>query len=199
MRVRTSKALSYLLRHAALKEALPIRDDGYISVTEVLAHKSMRNVELELIREIVATCPKQRYRLNEENGILLIRANQGHSIEIKELELTPILEAAQVPCAVHGTYYKHLESIKKSGLMKMNRQHIHMAAGVPGEKTVISGARANVDIFIHLDIDKALRAGIPFFLSANRVVLSPGDESGSIRPEFFAKIVDAKTGEVLPL
>ena len=38
--------------------------------------------------------------------------------------------------------------------------------------------------------------GIKFFKSANGVILTPGDEQGFLKPKYFKKIVDAKTGRV---
>ncbi|GFO16978.1 RNA 2'-phosphotransferase, tpt1/kpta family protein [Plakobranchus ocellatus] len=40
--------------------------------------------------------------------------------------------------------------------------------------------------------------GLKFFLSANNVVLSPGDDSGVIEPKFFSKVVDRRKGNKLP-
>lgn len=57
--------------------------------------------------------------------------------------------------------------------------------------------RASADILIHVDLARALAAGIPFFLSANGVVLTAGDERGYLSPEFFSR-VETKKGEVLP-
>ena len=40
---------------------------------------------------------------------------------------------------VHGTYLKHLESIKKNGLNHMERNHVHFARGLLAGDGVISG------------------------------------------------------------
>ena len=39
--------------------------------------------------------------------------------------------------------------------------------------------------------------GIKFYKSANGVILTSGDEQGFLRPKYFRKIVDAKTGRWL--
>lgn len=64
-------------------------------------------------------------------------------VQVEELELTAVLlDAADCPQeAVHGSYMKHWPSIRSRGLCKMNRTHIHLAPGLPGESKVISGAR----------------------------------------------------------
>ena len=64
---------------------------------------------------------KQRYIFNENHT--KIRANQGHSIAV-DLQL----EQKQPPeILYHGTATRFLESIKKEGLKKMTRQHVHLS------------------------------------------------------------------------
>nr|VDC69789.1 unnamed protein product [Brassica rapa] len=101
---------------------------------------------------------KQRFSLVEENGELLIRANQGHSIMTVESDklLKPILSPEEAPVCVHGTYKKNLESILASGLKRMNRLHVHFSCGLPTDGEVISGMRRDVNVFIFLNIRKAL-------------------------------------------
>lgn len=95
--------------------------------------------------------------------------------------------------------------LEKQGLSKMSRNHIHIAQGLAGD-TVISGAlftspqsrwqntnidtgmRNSADIFIHIDLRKALDAGYKFQLSANGVILTTGNEMGVIPPEFFSRV-----------
>jgi 2'-phosphotransferase len=56
--------------------------------------------------------------------------------------------------------------------------------------------RTSSQIFIFIDLQKALDAGINFFLSDNGVILTEGDGEGFLRPEFFEKVKNAK-GEVM--
>ena len=87
----------------------------------------------------------------------------------------------------------------------MSRNHIHIAQGLAGD-TVISGAlfasqqlqrenthldtgmRNSADIFIYIDLQKALDAGYKFRLSANGVILTEGNEKGFLSPEFFSRV-----------
>jgi 2'-phosphotransferase len=57
--------------------------------------------------------------------------------------------------------------------------------------------RNSADILIYIDLKKALDAGIKFFLSANGVVLTAGDDTGFLKPEFFSRVEDKK-GVPLP-
>jgi len=56
--------------------------------------------------------------------------------------------------------------------------------------------RQNSHILVYIDIDKAINAGVKFWLSENGVILSEGDENGYISRSFFLKIVDVKYGEL---
>ncbi|KAG6916190.1 hypothetical protein DXG01_008072 [Tephrocybe rancida] len=196
--VRLSKTLSWLLRHGAKSEGLPMRPDGYVKVTDLLANPKVKGQGLDVagLEEIVNADAKKRYDLVEDEGERWIRANQGHSIKTVKLDLKPILSVTDIPTgiAVHGTTKQAWASISKQGLSKMTRNHIHLAQGVPGDG-VISGMRNSSQILIFVDVQKALDAGIEFFFSDNGVVLSEG-RNGSILPEFFRDVQDARSNSI---
>lgn len=201
-RVKISKELSYLLRHGAEKVGLPIDSAGYVPLSDILARKDFRNTTEANIREIVASCEKQRFAIRDgEDGKVYIRANQGHSMKDVIDEgalLTPISDAHEYPVVVHGTYLEAWELIKASGLSRMARTHIHFAVGLPGESGVISGMRKSAEVLVFVDLARALADGIPFFVSANKVVLSPGAGStGAIPAKYFQRVVHRETGRVL--
>lgn len=150
----------------------------------------------------VASNAKQRFALRtDEEGRLYIRANQGHSIPVPGLELRPIESAELFPTVVHGTYRRHLDAILSSGgLSPMGRMHVHFARGLPDESGVISGMRHSCDVLIYLDLAAAMRDGVPFFVSANEVILSPGaGEPPLVASRYFSRIVDARTGDEISL
>ncbi|XP_030622502.1 tRNA 2'-phosphotransferase 1 [Chanos chanos] len=194
--VRLSKSLSFALRHGANQMGLLMNSEGYLNVEELLAHPEFRSYSLEDIERVVATNDKKRFKLREdpENGHLQIRANQGHSVQVVDLELKPV-EAGSSDCpreAVHGTYMKHWDSIRSRGLSRMNRIHIHLAPGLPGENTVISGMRQNCDLAVYINVSKALSDGVPFFWSENGVLLTPGDADGILAPRYFSRALKLK-------
>jgi 2'-phosphotransferase len=91
---------------------------------------------------------------------------------------------------IHGTYRSSLALILKNGLSRMSRNHIHLAIGLPEDGNVISGLRLSAEIAILIDINKARAAGIQFFMSKNKVVLSKGlGDSGIIPAEFFHDVI----------
>ncbi|ODM91631.1 tRNA 2'-phosphotransferase 1 [Orchesella cincta] len=195
-----SKSLSYLLRHGAPKEKkVTVHPGGYLEVDEILRLPKFSRWSVENIKKVVEDNDKQRFtlRTDAESGKLFICANQGHSFEVGDLELLPITNAENYPVVIHGTYLKSWNSIQQSGLRKMNRIHIHFAPGVPGEKEVISGMRKSAEIYIYVDIAKALNDGLKFYQSKNNVILCPGNEEGILETKYFLKVVNVKTNEVL--
>ncbi|XP_052768030.1 uncharacterized protein LOC128208509 [Mya arenaria] len=181
--------------------------DGFLHVDEIfLKVPELRSYTLEDIQHVVKSNEKQRFALEQEdNGHWKIRANQAHSIQVRfptvakndyknvkvdELDLQPIKSANEISTVIHGTYYKSWEMIQKTGLRRMNRNHIHFAAGLPGQGGVISGMRSSCEVIIYLNLKKALEDGIPFFRSANNVILSPGNKDGIIFPRYFEGVQD---------
>jgi 2'-phosphotransferase len=202
-----SMALSQLLRHTALNKGVAIAPDGFAYWDDVAKLKQFAGVEYyPQIERIVADNNKQRFMLKTDptSGKKSIRCNQGHSFPEGTIDpdklLTPITAAtvADYPFVVHGCPTAAWLLIKKTGLNKMSRQHVHMAVGLPESGNVISGMRNSSKVTIEIDLPAALAAGIPFFISANNVVLSPGAGNTGILPTAcFRKVVERKSGKVL--
>eukprot|EP00727_Mastigamoeba_balamuthi_P008669 m51a1_g4424 putative trna 2 -phosphotransferase 1 (253) ;mRNA; f:56412-57170 len=173
--VRVSKALSYLLRHGAQKEGLAMRPDGFALVADVLAAPSVARTgcTAQQLRSVVAGNDKQRFALQTIDGREYVRANQGHSLAVADLELRR-LDAGSLPAAVvHGTYERHWASIRAQGLRRMGRTHVHMAKGLPGaDGGVVSGMRASCDVLVFVDAARAVAEGLALWESANGVVLA---------------------------
>ncbi|XP_786744.1 tRNA 2'-phosphotransferase 1 [Strongylocentrotus purpuratus] len=195
MDVRLSKLLSLVLRHRAQQLGFNIYPGGYVLVKDLLAHKMFKRFTEADIRRVVASNDKQRFsfKTNEETGELMICANQGHSFDVPEPELEPITDASRFRTVVHGTYFRHWDQIRRQGLKRMNRTHIHFAQGVPGADGVISGMRRSCQVMIFIDLPAALRGGVKFFLSKNGVVLSPGDKDGILRTRYFSSVMEARS------
>ncbi|WOK91311.1 tRNA 2'-phosphotransferase 1 [Canna indica] len=190
------RLLTRILRHQASDLKLDMRSDGFVRVHEILklntttfAGVPLRLHTPEEVRVAVARDNKQRFTLSEEDGELLIRANQGHSITTVSIDdlLKPILSIDEAPVCVHGTYRRYLESILQSGLKRMKRLHVHFSFGLPMDGEVISGMRRDVDVLIYLDVEKALREGMELFVSDNKVILTEGFD-GVVPARFFLKI-----------
>ena len=180
--------MSWLLRHGIDHTDLKMNDEGYVQVSEMLKLKKFNGCTLDIVEQIVANDKKNRFTLKEFDGLSYIRANQGHSQHVgKNLTEEKYLKQIEEPfeMCVHGTYRKHLGLIQKDGLNRMSRQYIHMANGLPGE--VKSGARNNCNVLIHIDMEKAMKDGIKFYLSDNDVILTEGI-NGVLHPKYFKKV-----------
>ncbi|KAJ3115288.1 tRNA 2'-phosphotransferase 1 [Physocladia obscura] len=193
--IRFSKALSYILRHGAAKERIEMRPDGYVKIADLQKHAKFKNKTVADFQKIVAENDKQRFLMVNENSEWIIKANQGHSVKV-DVELEEIVDAAEIPVVVHGTYWKFWESIKRTGLSKMKRNHIHFAVGTPGQLGVISGMRASSEILIYINVPLALADGVKFFRSPNNVILSDGNKEGIIEAKYFA-FVESGNGETI--
>ncbi|XP_061692115.1 tRNA 2'-phosphotransferase 1 isoform X2 [Syngnathoides biaculeatus] len=178
--------------------------DGYLFVEDILAHPQFHSYKLDDVERVVATNDKQRFKIraHPEDGRMQIRANQGHTLQVKDLELKPVL-AGSPDCpaeAVHGSYMHNWSSIQQHGLSRMRRTHIHLAPGLPQENGVISGMRRDCDLVIFIDVPKALADGIEFFWSENRVLLTTGNFEGKLPPVYFSRAIRLKpTRSILPL
>jgi 2'-phosphotransferase len=98
---------------------------------------------------------------------------------------------------IHGTNFTAWQTIRTEGLSRMRRQHIHCAAGEPGDEGVISGMRRSCQIYIYIDVAAALADGYKFYRSANNVILCPGNAAGILPPRYFAKVKDVKKNQII--
>lgn len=184
---RVSMSLSKILRHQAVNRNIKIDQGGWIKLDEIMKLNEFKNINFDEIMYIVENNNKKRFSLETRNGKMYIRANQGHSINnIKDdLLLKEITETDYIDNVVHSTFIKNYSSIKTNGLSKMGRNHIHFAKS----KNVSSGIRKNAEVYIYIDVKKAMENGIKFYESDNGVILSPGlGEKGIIFPEYFSKV-----------
>jgi len=232
---QVSRKVSWLLRHGAHQEGLQLGAGGYVGVADALNTRALSalGVSFTELRDVVRTNDKQRFSMvrkdavagagveeepeSDEPEAYLIRANQGHSIDVDAAGLLDEVAVARgnVPdVVVHGTDERAWRLILQSGgLRRMGRTHIHFAKGLPegfaamddGAATaggqpakeappVISGMRRSSTVLIYVDIQAAMAAGIKFFVSENGVVLTQGDEKGLLSYEFFKRVENRKRG-----
>lgn len=197
--IRISKALSYLLRHGAVKENLNIDDAGYIQVQELLNHNRMKcnKTTLQDLERIVANNEKQRFKMISDlnnPSELIICANQGHSIKTITTEnLVKLTEPAQLPQDLfHGTYLNILPLIKQSGGLKiMTRNHIHLTNNV-------DYIRKSCNVMIFIDGRKCLDDGIDIYRSENNVYLTSGID-GILPIRYFRQVIKRPSDEIIDL
>lgn len=165
-RTQASKFLSLVLRHRPDKIGLVLDEQGWVEVSVLLAQCAdhRRTITREMLQEIVDTSPKKRFAFSEDG--LRIRANQGHSVDVN-LGYEP----AQPPSALfHGTVAKVLPAIRRSGLLKMNRHHVHLSSDEKTASTV--GSRRGKPVILAVRAGEMASAGHVFYVSANGVWLT---------------------------
>ena len=160
-----SKFLSKHLRHTPAVLGLSLRPGGWVSVDELLtaSAKAGFGISYDELIECVETNDKQRFSFDGTGD--LIRANQGHSVEV-DLQLD---ETRPPAFLYHGTVERFLPSILAEGLRKARRHHVHLSADVETARRV--GARRGKPVILRVDAGRMHEQGHPFFRSANGVWL----------------------------
>jgi putative RNA 2'-phosphotransferase len=164
--VTVSKFLAKHLRHTPDALGLTLQPGGWVSVDDLLAASRRAGFPItydELI-ECVETNDKQRFSFDDSGD--LIRASQGHSVEV-DLQL----EERQPPDFLyHGTVERFLASILAEGLKRGKRHHVHLSQDVETAHKV--GSRRGKPIILQVGAGAMHRQGFQFFLSANGVWLT---------------------------
>jgi putative RNA 2'-phosphotransferase len=162
--ISLSKRISFLLRHGAVREHVPIDEQGWVFVSDLLAwlnREGNRRVDAAAIARIVETNDKQRFELAGDK----IRAVQGHSIAVD-----PDLQPATPPAILfHGTATRFVPAILSKGLLKMGRQHVHLSA--TADTALLVGKRHGQPAVFQVDAAAMARDGFTFYLSKNGVWL----------------------------
>ena len=171
---KLSKTLSLILRHKPEKFGLTLDENGWIEVADVIIALnkaklfSDKTITIDDVFRVVESNNKKRFALSEDE--FRIRANQGHTIDV-DVELK---KAVPPDVLYHGTYYKrgsdNLESIRKIGLVKMERQHVHLS--VDKDTAVKVGKRRGLPCIIEVNAKWMKELGYEFFLSENGVWLT---------------------------
>ena len=163
--IKISKFLSYHLRHRPDKIGLELAPGGWLSVDELLAASKKHSFEIERdeLDEVVASSDKKRFSFNSTGT--LIRANQGHSLEV-DLQLE---EAIPPKVLYHGTGQGAVESIRQMGLSKMSRHHVHLSVDMVTAKKV--GQRHGRPVVFAVNAAAMHGAGYKFYCSNNGVWL----------------------------
>lgn len=164
--IKLGKFLSLILRHKPETVGITLDKNGWVDVKELIEKIKLsgRYIDMEILERIVRENNKKRYSFDEKKE--KIRANQGHSIEV-ELNLKEM-----VPPIIlyHGTATRFLESIREKGIIKGNRQYVHLSKDIETARNV--GKRHGEVVILPIDIEGLKKIGHKFYLSENNVWLS---------------------------
>ena len=174
---KTSVFISLILRHKPETIGISLDEHGWADVRELIdgINKTGKyRIDMNTLEGIVRTDNKQRYSFNEDKT--LIRANQGHSINV-DVELTEAVPPEQL---FHGTGEKYVSSIRKEGLKPQSRLYVHLSKDKETAEKV--GARHGRPHIFFVYSGKMHRAGYKFYLSENGVWLTK-----AVPPEFLGE------------
>jgi len=173
--VTTSKFLSLVLRHRPETIGVTLDDEGWIDVDRLLAACSRHGKAISRgqMEEIVRTNDKRRFAFSADG--LRIRANQGHSIEV-DLGLVPV-EPPEL--LFHGTVAPFLPAIRREGLVRGKRHHVHLSPDVETARRV--GGRRGRPVVLVIEAGRMSGDGYLFYRSENNVWLTESVPPGYLR------------------
>lgn len=161
-----SKFISLILRHKPAVIGIKLNEHGWANVQELIdgINKTGREVDIALLDKIVVEDSKCRYSYNADHT--MIRANQGHSVEV-DVELKT---ATPPDILYHGTAESRLKSIMEQGLRPQSRLYVHLSDNVATAINV--GARHGKATVLKVNAKDMANEGYVFYLSDNNVWLT---------------------------
>ena len=164
--VKISKYLAKSLRHQPQRLGLTLAPGGWVGVADLLRACAQHGFPITRaeLDEVVATNNKSRYAYDPTGT--LIRANQGHSVEV-DLQLAPVTPPDVL---YHGTGHGTVAAINEHGLHRMARHHVHLSSDI--ETATVVGARHGRPVVFAVDAVAMSRDDHIFYRSANGVWLT---------------------------
>ncbi len=162
---KISKSLSFWLRHNPEDIGINIMKDGWTDIDELIEKAADKGVEFTFdeLKEVVKNNDKKRFLISEDE--MMIRANQGHSIEV-EMNFKEVIPPSIL---YHGTPVGVVDLIMKEGLKKMSRHHCHLS---PNKETAaIVGSRRGKFEILEIEAMKMRADGYKIYISENGVYL----------------------------
>lgn len=161
-----SRYMSLILRHKPEVIEITLDEHGWASVNDLICgvEKNNPGFNMDILEQIVRTDSKQRYSFNDDKS--LIRANQGHSINV-DMELK---EKEPPEYLYHGTGEKYVESINQDGLIPKSRLYVHLSKDIKTAENV--GKRHGKEVVYRINSGQMYRDGYKFYLSKNGVWLT---------------------------
>jgi putative RNA 2'-phosphotransferase len=156
---KLSRTVSHALRHEPWLYELEIEEEGWVSITSLLASLRQERSEWSCLNEtnladIIASSNKKRHEIC--NG--KIRALYGHSLPVKlskQLEKPPGI-------LYHGTSLSSVDSIRLEGLKPMCRQYVHLSVDIEMAQQV--GRRKSKNpVIIEVQSYKGYKKGLNFY------------------------------------
>ncbi|MDG1894036.1 MAG: RNA 2'-phosphotransferase [Fuerstiella sp.] len=161
-----SKFLSLVLRHQPDVAGLSLDKSGWVAVNDLLIGLAAneRRISFAELQTVVRENDKGRFEFDE--GGHRIRARQGHSVGV-DLGYTP---KTRPEILYHGTPEKFVDAIRRKGLLRQQRHHVHLHADRAVASSV--GQRRGKPIVLVIRSLAMHKGGQQFFVTSNNVWLT---------------------------
>ena len=163
---RTSKFLSYVLRHNPDALGLTLAPGGWADVDTLVARarEEGRTLSRDRLRRVMEAGEKTRFALSHDGT--RIRARYGHSIDV-DLDLEPTAPSGRL---YHGTPRSALDAIRTEGLRPQSRQYVHLSS-TPEEAEAV-GRRHGTPVVLVVDAPALYEAGHMLYHTTDAVWLT---------------------------
>ncbi len=155
-----------VLRHEPEIIGIEIDPFGWVEVKKLIDAMNSKGkpIDIRLLEEIVLSDTENLYSFNTDKT--KIRANGGHTVS------ADVKAAPAVPPDIlyHGTGVRFIESIKRHGLLKQCRNHVHLSGKYP--LAADYGARHGKNTVLKINAKAMHEAGCRFFISENNTWLT---------------------------
>jgi len=161
--IRASRFLSWALRHDPNAAGITLDEAGWASVASVMRAFDRRQFRLNRddLKQILAEDEKGRFSFTPDGHS--IRANYAHSIAINLN-----LPASTPPNRLyHGTARHALDAIKRLGLLRQQRQFVHLTSEVISAFSI--GERYGAPVVIPVDAARMHAEGHVFYHGAGTI------------------------------
>ncbi|MBE5848540.1 MAG: RNA 2'-phosphotransferase [Lachnospiraceae bacterium] len=162
---RMGKYVSMLLRHHPEEAGVILDEHGWADVNDLISRVSPRYpLTEELLHQIAYGPDKQRYEFSEDGK--KVRAVHGHSVKVD----LGYEETRPPRILYHGTAEKYRASIERVGLIKKNRQYVHLSENIEQAREV--GKRHGKLVLYEVDAERMYNDGYKFYRSTSGVWLT---------------------------
>lgn len=155
--------LSQALRHHPEYYNITLDHAGFVKIDE-LAHGLQTTVEK--IEEAVQYDDKGRFAIEKINDVSYIRALHGHSVPVA-IDMVIVKNPGIL---YHGTKEKFLDSILEKGIVRGNRNFVHMSKDVETAYKV-ADRRQGKSIILSIDGNSLVRSQHTIYCSASNIFL----------------------------
>ncbi|KAG2011369.1 hypothetical protein CC2G_011496 [Coprinopsis cinerea AmutBmut pab1-1] len=195
-----ARQVDTLLHFKAKEKQLLIRPDGYMRVHDVMNHCRWPNRDFQQFKELVEQGGPERFYFTlepevhaalERQKLWWIRKTAQKLKKNKDDAITRILDPVYLRHAIYKAPSSEWDHLRTNGIRPVTRKGLIVLSPrqTIEEKTDRNPVNTSF-IYINLDVEKAMRAGVDFYKSRAGNVLSPGNRQGVITPDLFKDVVE---------